>query len=789
MSATITVSNGDTLSKLSLMYSVSPSRLREINDLGAHDVRPGDVLKIESPVEYLASHHQIVVMLISSLDFFRENHQFNHDNDGSIPNCNGNILTEFSLLRSAISGNVVLTEDMIIFNQILTGNRLNKERYTFYINLVAISNTKLVPFYKKKYKSQNDKKIEKKDNDEKTSNNKSNQDKGEGKQKSSFSFFRRLFGSKSGQKSQDESSITTHDTEGHSDRLDDENIDDNETTKNTFRNAENLNINYGGVEKFMSLYEDEPSVLEICLFDDPLNKSQGLKSMSFFASRAELSSLEFLINFFSRQRRLEIGLKLVSPNDMPTLPQDDAQEAANIKAFHSSSLPNPQATHQTALKKSSLVIIIHDEQENSPSYQANKDDDSMNSKIFIDGNDSFGYAIQKSILVISENKKLAKKITKVDSSRKVGSLNPEELSPILSPKIITKSTLNSMSPISCHNLQLSNSSLTQSASVFYSDSFSYSDYPSSLTDATSLILDCINITMIRLNFPHRIMGLAWKLAFRLSRDGCSYQSLLEKTRDGHPCVLAILTNKNERIGAFLSDGIKEGKGKSSGGSSFVFSFSNPKRANINKNNQTENKLKHDGSNSSIKDDDCVNRNYNDDDDDDDDKDNDDIDDNKNENYDNDNDNSNANSNSNDDVNSDNDNNDNENDNDNFNSNNKLNNDSSKNDDSSSSSSSYFNRRNANVYRWSMLNDKFVFVSTTDLMIGSTSISDDKDKFEDRSLIFSKYRSDFAGRFGAAIWIDQKMNKGISENCPTFNSPPLVEGGTFAVNDIEVWNII
>lgn len=691
MSASITVSEGETLSKLSLMYSISPSRLRVINDLGIHDVHPGDVLKIESPIEYLYSRHQLVVMLISSSEFFRENN--NQDDNSTKKNQNTHNMNEFSLLKTAISGSAVLTDDLLIFNQLQTGKQVNKERYTFFINLVAISSTNLVPFYKHFHKNDHQK-TTKTTNEEKAGISQQNH------QKNSLSFFKKLFSSK---EQQNENSQKDDDD-------DDDNEFDTDSSSSQPKNHSNQpEINFNGVETFSTQYEDEPSILEVCFFNDPLNKSLGVKSISLFASRAELNSLDFLINFFSRQRRIEIGLKLVCHIEQPPPTDQKTESTPNAKATHSSSAPISQVHFSSTHKKASLINIFHDE--NCDDFETNVDSYTIENKFFVDDNPSFGCAIEMTVTQLPDSHFLPKRTSSMDNQRKVGSFTPQ--SNLSLSQVVTKSTLNTLAPISCNSLKFSNAIIPDSSSPFFTDDFSYSQYPTSLTDSTSMILDCVNITMIRSHFPHRIMSAAWKLVFRLSRDGCSYHTLLDRTRDGRPCVLAILTTKGESIGAFLGDGIHEGKSKSSGGSSFIFSFTVPTKKN-RKSSKTNNDL---------------------------------------------------------DDSEDNSNNDNDND-----------------TDSSPPKSTYFRRRNAKVYRWSMLNDKFIIISTTDLMVGSTSVNNDRDKFKNKSRLFSNYNSDLGAGCGAAIWIDQKMNKGISENCPTFNSPPLIEGGTFNVNDIEVWSI-
>jgi hypothetical protein len=72
--------------------------------------------------------------------------------------------------------------------------------------------------------------------------------------------------------------------------------------------------------------------------------------------------------------------------------------------------------------------------------------------------------------------------------------------------------------------------------------------------------------------------------------------------------------------------------------------------------------------------------------------------------------------------------------------------------------------NLNIYRWSRKNECFAVATQSELMIGG------------------------GGGKGAALWIDDRMLNGRSEECETFDSVPLANKKAFQIEDLEVWNL-
>lgn len=75
-----------------------------------------------------------------------------------------------------------------------------------------------------------------------------------------------------------------------------------------------------------------------------------------------------------------------------------------------------------------------------------------------------------------------------------------------------------------------------------------------------------------------------------------------------------------------------------------------------------------------------------------------------------------------------------------------------------------------VFRWSRRNDSFITANEMQIMIGDCGGGDTRDGD------------------GAAIWIDNRMQRGVTSKCPTFNSPPLLKTQNFEVGDIEIWEL-
>ncbi|OHT00017.1 hypothetical protein TRFO_33397 [Tritrichomonas foetus] len=307
---------------------------------------------------------------------------------------------------------------------------------------------------------------------------------------------------------------------------------------------------------FQNIYEDAPARLTICYLADPLDQT-STNYISFVSSRAELNALEFLMNFFSKQRKAEIKMPIRSSSRL-------IQEA-----------------------KENITEII------DLNHEKNKN-------------------------------------VNIPNAKRINSLPSH--------------------------------SFTSKFKLY----------------GKSKIFDLVNITMIRKNLCLRMRSHCWKLVYALSKDGCSYQTLFDATKNGAPCILAILTSNNEIIGAFLPDGIK--KNVINSGESFVFNFYTSKKGDEN----------------------------------------------------------------------------------NF---------------------AWKTKKKSNVYKWSMKNDLIFSASSKDIMIGGSGLNS--------SISMKCHNGDPSpcGKLGAAIWIDNVMKNGFTEQCPTFDSPPLIDGGYFTIADIEVWDIV
>lgn len=69
-----------------------------------------------------------------------------------------------------------------------------------------------------------------------------------------------------------------------------------------------------------------------------------------------------------------------------------------------------------------------------------------------------------------------------------------------------------------------------------------------------------------------------------------------------------------------------------------------------------------------------------------------------------------------------------------------------------------------LYKWSGLNEIFVTSNMNSIFIGG-------------------------GNSGSAIWINDNMNKGITDFCDTFQSSPLLKSKKFSIIEIEIWGFV
>lgn len=96
-----------------------------------------------------------------------------------------------------------------------------------------------------------------------------------------------------------------------------------------------------------------------------------------------------------------------------------------------------------------------------------------------------------------------------------------------------------------------------------------------LIHGNSAILNEREIGELRFNFPYRSRNSDWSLLYKLSRDGSSYTTLYHLTEKAAPVVLLIQTNAGEKIGAYISSGLKFSTRYYGNGEIFVFRF-NPR---------------------------------------------------------------------------------------------------------------------------------------------------------------------------------------------------------------------
>jgi hypothetical protein len=68
----------------------------------------------------------------------------------------------------------------------------------------------------------------------------------------------------------------------------------------------------------------------------------------------------------------------------------------------------------------------------------------------------------------------------------------------------------------------------------------------------SKIIEPPHIIEMRKRLPRRYRNGDWRLLFQLSTDGCSCQTLYDRAEGRWPLVVAVQTDSNDRIGAFLS---------------------------------------------------------------------------------------------------------------------------------------------------------------------------------------------------------------------------------------------
>lgn len=101
----------------------------------------------------------------------------------------------------------------------------------------------------------------------------------------------------------------------------------------------------------------------------------------------------------------------------------------------------------------------------------------------------------------------------------------------------------------------------------------YSDLSSGFhIEGTSKVIDRVQLVELRKVLPFRFKSHSWRLIFAISVHGTSYHSLYSATESSHDCFLLIRTDSGEKIGAFLSAGLKPSAKFYGSGEMFVFNF-------------------------------------------------------------------------------------------------------------------------------------------------------------------------------------------------------------------------
>jgi hypothetical protein len=91
-----------------------------------------------------------------------------------------------------------------------------------------------------------------------------------------------------------------------------------------------------------------------------------------------------------------------------------------------------------------------------------------------------------------------------------------------------------------------------------------------LTGGPSKILGPDDIVEMRKRFPRRHRNGNWQLLYQLSTDGCSLQTMYDKVAQKYPVVIAVRTDRDDRIGAFLTSELKVSRGYYGQPDSFVW---------------------------------------------------------------------------------------------------------------------------------------------------------------------------------------------------------------------------
>lgn len=93
-----------------------------------------------------------------------------------------------------------------------------------------------------------------------------------------------------------------------------------------------------------------------------------------------------------------------------------------------------------------------------------------------------------------------------------------------------------------------------------------------LINGPSCILENEEINDLRLGLPGRMRKLSWERIFNSNQDGFSFRTLYYSAGKSMPLMLLIKANDGVKFGAYLSCGLKQVKGYSGNGETFVFYF-------------------------------------------------------------------------------------------------------------------------------------------------------------------------------------------------------------------------
>ena len=96
-----------------------------------------------------------------------------------------------------------------------------------------------------------------------------------------------------------------------------------------------------------------------------------------------------------------------------------------------------------------------------------------------------------------------------------------------------------------------------------------------LLPCESLVINDFEVNDLRSQMPYRYRNCNWNLLYQLSKHGTSYRTFFNCTEKAMPVVLLIKTDNGDKIGAYISSGLKFSKRYYGTGETFVFRF-NPK---------------------------------------------------------------------------------------------------------------------------------------------------------------------------------------------------------------------